>query len=141
MSLDFVEDLPPVRRGASTSKYDEMADQLRENPGKWAFIGRRSMSLPTTIRSGKMPSFPPDEFEAVGRNSSSEDKKADIFVRYVGTEGDHADDTEAPEPKPVRKPTRKAPAKKAASAAKKAPAKRATRRKKAEDDVVDMDDI
>ena len=64
---------------------ERIAQALEARQGEWAMIGRLAPSTASNIRSGVIKAYEPSgSFEAVCRNSSTEDRKADIWARYVG---------------------------------------------------------
>lgn len=82
---------PPPSAQRKGSKWDPIARALKNRPGQWACIGR---AIPTgiisTINKGELKCFRPvGSFEAVSRNHT-ERWVADVYVRYVGENGEHA---------------------------------------------------
>ena len=83
---DHVEwETPPPSTARKGSKWAPIAKMLRDNPGRWACIGR---DIPTgivsTINKGQLKCFQPEgAFEAVTRNHTAR-WQADVYVRYVG---------------------------------------------------------
>ena len=88
LKLEWAE--PPASRGVGrkgTSKYREVAEELRRNPGQWARIGRFSSATSHVITKGKASVWlPAGSFESVTRNYDRATRTSDIYVRYVGTE-------------------------------------------------------
>ena len=82
---------PPPGGSRRGSKWDPIARALRQHPGKWACLGRGiPTSIVTTINRGQLKCFQPEgSFEAVTRNHV-ERWTADVYVRYVGEDGQHA---------------------------------------------------
>lgn len=72
--------------------YREVAEALREAPGKWALLPREygsensAKSSAANIRRGRIQAMPEGQYEAVVKGSK-------IWVRYVGGGGEHADPT------------------------------------------------
>jgi hypothetical protein len=95
MRLQFAE--PPVEAlqgNRGSSFYREVAEALREAPGKWAILPRdyssenSAQSAAQNIRRGKIQAMPEGQYEAVLDKSAKK-----IYVRYVGNGGEHADPT------------------------------------------------
>lgn len=86
------EDPPPQAGGASSSgrgKWEDVFDELRKHPGKWAKISDDAApSLATTIAKGEAKGCEPGEFEAVSRRNGRIDGRAHIYARYVGEASD-----------------------------------------------------
>lgn len=82
---------PPPGQIKKGSKWDPIARALKQRPGQWACIGRAiPTSIVTTITKGGLKCFAPaGSFEAVTRNHT-ERWVADVYVRYVGEDGDYA---------------------------------------------------
>lgn len=82
---------PPPGQARKGSKWDPIARALRNNPGKWAVIGRDiPTGIITTINRGELKCFQPEgSFEAVSRNHTSR-WQADVYARYVGEDQQHA---------------------------------------------------
>lgn len=78
----FVDGPPPPNRGRN-ALYSAFRDALRSRPGEWAIYPRefknKASATGTTsnINNGRMPTFPPDLFEA--RTSDMV-----VYVRYKG---------------------------------------------------------
>lgn len=89
------EDPPPsegsaraARRKPTGSKYDQIAEQLRQRPGVWAVVLESSVGiaggLTTHIRLGQISCFTPTgDFEATSRHRGD---SAVVYARYVGDE-------------------------------------------------------
>lgn len=87
---------PPVahrgRRGVSRIK-QEIAQQLKDRPGEWAWIRNgksrgAAASIAYHMKIGTSPAFRPEgSFEAVSRNV---DGKYRIYARYIGEGGEYA---------------------------------------------------
>ena len=86
--LEWEDPAPVERRG---SKWDPVARTLRAHPGEWACIGRKiPTSIVSTINKAQLACFRPEgSFEAVTRNHV-ERWVADVYVRYVGENQEHA---------------------------------------------------
>jgi hypothetical protein len=82
---------PPPSAARRGSKWDPIAKALKQRPGQWACIGRDiPTTIVTTIRNGGLRCFQPKgSFEAATRNHSSR-WQADVYVRYVGENQEHA---------------------------------------------------
>lgn len=82
MSLKFQD--PPQDRRIAT-QWDEIFEELRKNPGKWALI-KEGMNSPATagnLRRGVYKGSTPGEFEATTRSREENGKKVvDIYARY-----------------------------------------------------------
>ncbi|MFC8490696.1 hypothetical protein ACFUJU_07800 [Streptomyces sp. NPDC057235] len=82
MNLGIVWEEPAPRGG-----HDLIADQLREEPGRWARIDRlyqhkNALSIARSIRLGRMPAYePPGDFDACSRVQGA---KSYVYVRYLG---------------------------------------------------------
>lgn len=72
----------PPRRKRGRTDWVSVAEQLRQRPGEWALVARMSPATVVRIKRGGYKAFPAGEFEATSRNVR--DKKADIYLRYVG---------------------------------------------------------
>lgn len=82
MDIHFGE-LPPSRR--DKHKNVAIADALKARPGEWAMIGHFADSQATNIKTGAIKAYQPaGSFEAVCRNANRQDRKSDIWARYVG---------------------------------------------------------
>lgn len=81
------------RRTAPWSRYNDLADELRAAPGRWAVIaewdGSQRTELATHVRMGSIACFTPaGDFDAVSRQVLG---KTVIYARYLGdTEEPHA---------------------------------------------------
>ena len=84
------DDPGPVRTKQG-SKWDPVAKTLKNNPGRWACLGRdMPTAIVTIIRQGKIKCFAPGgSFEAVTRNHSDR-WRGDVYARYVGENKEHA---------------------------------------------------
>jgi hypothetical protein len=96
MALNFQD--PPesaISGGTRVTKWGSFTAELRANPNRWAFVGRKpsktaAVTLANAIASGRRPEFEP--------NGAFESKWAEmgdsynVWVRYVG--GESADDDE-----------------------------------------------
>ena len=80
------EDPPPIRRNKG-SQWDKIAQQLRDNPGKWARIyidAKNGGNMVYLITRGKLAAFhPPRSFIATIRT----DKKGleYVYAKYIGS--------------------------------------------------------
>ena len=82
MSVIF-RDPPPLYPGnRRTSKWARVANELRENSGKWAYVGELASGIASNINKGRINAFPLGEFEATSRSTSNRGK-ADIYVRHI----------------------------------------------------------
>ena len=91
---------PPVskagRADGRSHKHEEIAAELKANPGKWAktFTGV-SPSYTSNIKNGLLKAYlPVGTFEAVSRNTYRNDDgllRGDIYVRYIGNSKTEAD--------------------------------------------------
>jgi hypothetical protein len=83
---------PPPRESRGGSKWDPIARVLRSRPGQWACIGRDiATSVVTDIRRGTLKCWQPEgSFEVATRNHT-ERWRADVYVRYVGENREHAE--------------------------------------------------
>jgi hypothetical protein len=81
----------PPQSQTGGGKYDELAEELRRNPGRWAKLGTYDTGQAANIRDGRLRAFrPAGAFEAVSRNGRTDGegrRQADIYVRYVGEGG------------------------------------------------------
>jgi hypothetical protein len=97
IKLQFTE-LPP--RGTTspngargTGKHEEIARQLRENPGQWAPIDKRpsvnsASSLAHQVRTAYFSAYAPKgSYEAAAR---SVDGERHVYARYIGEDGEYA---------------------------------------------------
>jgi Tfp pilus assembly protein FimV len=87
--IKFVGNLPPsIDVGRYATKHVVIAAALRERPGEWAMVSTQaSPSAAGYIRHAKGASYAPaGSFEATARKN---DKKWDIYARYVGENGEH----------------------------------------------------
>ena len=89
--IEWEDPAPRASKGAG-SRWDPVARVLRQNPGKWACIGRNvPTGIVTTINKGGLKCFRPEgAFEATTRNHT-ERWVADVYARYVGEAGEHKD--------------------------------------------------
>jgi hypothetical protein len=82
---------PPPHAKRAGSKWDPIARTLKANPGRWACIGR---SIPTnissTIRRGELKCWKPAGAFEVRTVNHTERWVADVYVRYVGEDQEHA---------------------------------------------------
>lgn len=80
MSLEFRD--PP---GRGSEKWQMIADELRDNPGKWAYLGVCHQSNASNIRCGVLVAFRPrGDFDACIRTRGEGPSKVDVYARYVG---------------------------------------------------------
>ena len=81
--ITFVKELPPISRNRS-EKWERVAEQLRERPGEWAFIGEHlSSATANFISNGVLAAFrPAGTFEAVCRDQKLSYGK--VFARFIG---------------------------------------------------------
>lgn len=93
-------DPPPSERGSSKSKWDQVASELRKNPGRWALIAAKTTSgngLSTMIRKGEGRVFsPPGAFEATTRAAGKTDdgkRLVDVYARFIGESADSTNKT------------------------------------------------
>jgi hypothetical protein len=77
---------PPSHSGRTPwSSWGPVAEELRANPGKWAYLGRYTAGASGSISSGAVHAFrPKGSFQAVSRNYDSQDRSCDVYARYVG---------------------------------------------------------
>lgn len=84
--MKFVDSLPKsIGNTASYYIWEEEAEKLRQNPGKWALIkeGDRYRAMASNISRGLLKAFtPPGHFEGSARKRP--DGLIDIYARYVG---------------------------------------------------------
>lgn len=82
------EDPPGIAGRIPGTKYLEIVEELRRNPGRWAMIGNFDPSMATNIKEGRISAFRPHgSFEAMSRNTQVDGdghRRADIYARYVG---------------------------------------------------------
>ena len=84
---------PPTKKVVNREgPMQELAHALKQNPGKWAFLGQRSSSVAYNIRKGYGAFAPAGAFEATTRNSDK--NRADIYVRFVGEQATQAAEAE-----------------------------------------------
>ena len=71
----------PAQRGEPV--WSELADQLREEPGRWALLGQQiARATAHHIQTGRYASFrPAGTFQARVRNTNG--NRADVYVRAV----------------------------------------------------------
>ena len=68
-------------------KYQDIADELKSHPGKWAIAFRdKPTSLASNINGGKLVNFAPrGYFQATCRGINTKTRIAEeIYVRYIG---------------------------------------------------------
>ena len=82
--IEFRDPPPMLPGNRRTSKWQRIADQLRERPGEWAYVGEGSNGLPYAIKAGRIGAMPAGQFEATGRGLPKKPRRMDIYVRYVG---------------------------------------------------------
>lgn len=76
--------VPPAQ--LNRKPWKNVAAKLRARPGEWAHIGRELSTYVTQINQGSLAAFrPAGSFEATCRNVGP-DRRADLWVRYVGEE-------------------------------------------------------
>lgn len=84
------EDPPPSKRSLrkqdGSSRYADVAEELRANPGRWAVVldglSGSGSSLATQIRMGYTVCFcPAGDFDATIRQTGG---RAVVYARYVG---------------------------------------------------------
>ncbi|BCJ45356.1 hypothetical protein GCM10010168_86250 [Actinoplanes ianthinogenes] len=88
------ENPPPSRRnpgGVVGSRWDEVAEQLRDERGRWAVVyegdANNASSAASIIRMGNVACFrPTGDFEAVSRRSPSTGRTT-VYARYLGDGG------------------------------------------------------
>ena len=68
-------------RGAA-GRWNQVAAQLRDNPGRWALIGNFSGNVPAGFRTGKTIGWTRDEFEFTQRSTG--DHRVDVYARFIG---------------------------------------------------------
>lgn len=80
----------PKKRPGPKTKYLDIADLLRANPGRWAlFTETMTTGLAHRIKFGVLRDFQPaGAFEAVTRDVDPDTQQAAIYVRYIGNEED-----------------------------------------------------
>lgn len=87
MTVEFVDELPDDGR-TTRSKWAQVAEQLRNVPGQWAFVGRHAQSVRRQISLGQLAGFTEGDFETTVRHCAVDEgykaSRADIYVRYVG---------------------------------------------------------
>lgn len=82
------EEPPPTNRppGASSSRYEALAEELRAQPGRWAVVYdgpvKSFTGLGNHIRQGAVRCFAPaGDFDATSRSSAG---RIRVYARYVG---------------------------------------------------------
>ena len=87
--MEWVDGLPETRYRRD---WKLVAAQLKQRPGEWAKIADDAdRSMVTHIATARLSSFAPaGAFEATSRG---EGKRADIYARYVGEDGEYANAT------------------------------------------------
>ncbi len=78
-------ELPPSGTGLS-GRLAGAPEKLRGKPGKWALVGRFSVSTSTQVKTGRLGFAPAGAFEAVSRGTNN--GRADIYARFVGESGE-----------------------------------------------------
>ncbi|GIF08709.1 hypothetical protein [Actinoplanes siamensis] len=85
---------PPARpgNGITGSRWDQVAEQLRDERGRWAVVyegeANNASSIASVIRMGNVACFrPTGDFEAVSRRSPATGRVA-VYARYLG-DGSH----------------------------------------------------
>jgi hypothetical protein len=84
--VSLVKEVPPnIARGRTAeSKYSDIADDLKADPGEWYRIGEnlKTGTLATGINNGKLVAFRTDEgrFEARSRTVNG---SVSVWARYV----------------------------------------------------------
>lgn len=75
---------PPATRPGRKSKWIDLLDQLRANPGDFGIIDEDAVrtSLVTQINKGRIGGVNEGEFEATSRSNS--DGTYTIYARYLG---------------------------------------------------------
>lgn len=73
--IEFVDELPEITGKGRSSKHSHLADELRQNPGKWAkwpfpVSISQAYALTSQINNDGRVAFPSEEFEAVTRQKT-----------------------------------------------------------------------
>lgn len=81
----------PKKRPGPDTKYEDVANKLRENPGRWAmFTEAATTGLAHRIKFGVLRGFEPSgSFEATVRDVNPSNQEATIYVRFVGENGEY----------------------------------------------------
>lgn len=85
--MNITWESPAPRRGRPPrTKYYEIAEELKKNPGEWALVGEdMSISTGNHISSGRIKAFQPaGEFEGTIRGIKGS-RAEKVYARYVGT--------------------------------------------------------
>lgn len=88
-NIVFTDPPPSPRRLGGVHPWNEIADALKANPGKWALCLRGiHSSYSSQINHGKLAAFTPaGAFEArsVAQPQTTDGKKThDLYIRYLG---------------------------------------------------------
>jgi len=94
--MEFV-DPPPEERGQRSKRWEEIAETLRANRGKWANVGNFSPGIATAIRRGKYKAFLHGKYNdenaahlhmkqhwEVTTRKTDNGARNDIYIRYLG---------------------------------------------------------
>jgi hypothetical protein len=93
--VSLVKEVPPnIARGRTAeSKYSDIAEKLKADPGEWYRIGEnlKTGTLATGINNGKLVAFRTDEgrFEARSRTVNG---SVSVWARYVPPSESEGDD-------------------------------------------------
>lgn len=77
---------PPLPRGMNVD-WKAVAEKAKSKPGHWLKVEERvNLGNAWEIRNGGLYGYfwPAGSFDAVIRNSSRDDSKGDLYVKYVG---------------------------------------------------------
>lgn len=77
-------DEPPEPVNGQRGKWGEALAPLREEPGRWALIGRIPPAVAYNVNKGVYVGIEKGEFRAVTRNVDHDLDEADVYVQYVG---------------------------------------------------------
>lgn len=77
---EFVDELPAKEPGTRKGKFDDFANELRDNPDRWARLERETVSkatqLASRINGGQVAGLSREEFQAAPRGNST-------YVKFV----------------------------------------------------------
>jgi hypothetical protein len=84
-------DPPEPHKQRRGSRWDPVAQALRDHPGQWACLGRdMETGIVTVVRQGQLKCFQPKgAFEALVRNHTGR-WSGDVYVRYIGDNQEYA---------------------------------------------------
>lgn len=89
--MQFVKAIPP-RGGKKLSPRQKQAEQLRQNPGQWAVIGKypkaqagAAYTYATHCRKGRIAAFHPDQGFTVKAQMSETGRHVEVWASWEGS--------------------------------------------------------